>query len=111
MEDVLKICNKISKKRNVTYVLKSKEIESEKVFSIIGLLPSIMKRADQLSLLLFGQKTGVQFKDNDKAMLGVEVDIAQCTELTSLLCVADVVSELINRGQDKRISVDELLYD
>lgn len=111
MEDVLKVCNKISKKRDVTYVLKSKEIEHEKVFSTIGLLPSIMKRADQLSLLLFGKKTGVKFKDNDKAMLGVEVDIVPCTQLTALLCVADVVSELIKRGGGKRIAVDELLYD
>ena len=33
MEDVVKICNKVSKKMDITFVLKSKEIEHEKVFS------------------------------------------------------------------------------
>ena len=111
MEDVLKICNKITQKMNVTYVLKSKEIEHEKVFSTSGLLPSIIKRADQLSLLLFGRKTGSEFKDSDKSMLGVEVMIGNCRQLTSLLCVADVLMEMIKRSKNGRVEVDELLYD
>ena len=111
MEDVLKICNKISKKMDITYVLKSKVIDHEKVFSTSGLLPSIIKRADQLSLLLFGRKTGADFKDNEKAMLGVEVKIDACKRITSLLCVADVLMELIKKAKNNRVDVDELLYD
>lgn len=111
MEDVLKICNKITQKTGVSYMLKSKEIEHEKVFSTAGLLPSIIKRADQLSMLLFGQKTGCLFKDNEKAMLGVEVSVAECTQLTSLLCVSDVLMELIKKARDNKVDVDELLYD
>ena len=111
MEDVMKICDKISKKMNITYVLKSKTIEHEKVFSTTGLLPSIIKRADQLSLLLFGKKTGSEFKDSEKSMLGVEVKVDNCKELTSLLCVADVLMEMLKRAKDNRVEVDELLYD
>ena len=111
MEDVLKICDKISKKMGITYVLKSKTIENEKVFSTTGLLPSIIKRADQLSLLLFGKKTGSEFKDSEKSMLGVEVKVDNCKELTSLLCVADVLMEMLKRAKDNRVEVDELLYD
>lgn len=111
MEDVLKICNKITQKMQITYVLKSKVIEHEKVFSTSGLLPSIIKRADQLSLLLFGRKTGSEFKDNEKSMLGVEVLITNCKQLTALLCVADVLMELIKRQKNNRVEVDELLYD
>ena len=111
MEDVLKICNKITHKTGVKYVLKSKEIEFEKVFSTSGLLPSIIKRADQLSLLLFGRKTGGEFKDSEKSMLGVEVQLDNCRKLTALLCVADVLLELIKKSRNNRVDVDELLYD
>jgi|TARA_A200000113_G_scaffold123776_2_gene111382 hypothetical protein len=111
MEDVLKICNKITHKMGVSYMLKSKEIEFEKVFSTAGLLPSIIKRADQLSMLLFGHKTGSTFKDNEKAMLGVEVSVAECRQLTALLCVSDVLMELIKKARDNKVDVDELLYD
>lgn len=111
MEDVLKICNKITKKMGITYVLKSKVIDHDKVFATSGLLPSIIKRADQLSLLLFGRKTGADYKDNEKSMLGVEVKIDGCKRVTSLLCVADVLMELIKRSKNNRVDVDELLYD
>ena len=111
MEDVLKLCNKITAKSGITYVLKSKEIEHEKVFSTSGLLPSIIKRADQLSLLLFGRKTGSVFKDNEKAMLGVEVLIDDCRQMSALLCVSDVLMELIKKANNNRVDVDELLYD
>lgn len=111
MEDVLKICNKITQKMEVSYMLKSKEIEYDKVFSSAGLLPSIIKRADQLSMLLFGRKTGSVFKDNEKAMLGVEVSVAECRQLTALLCVSDVLMELIKKARDNKVDVDELLYD
>ena len=111
MEDVLKLCNKITHKTGVSYVLKSKEIEHEKVFATAGLLPSIIKRADQLSMLLFGRKTGSVFKENEKAMLGVEVSVAECRQLTALLCVSDVLMELIKKAKDNRVDVDELLYD
>ena len=111
MEDVVKICNKVSKKMDITFVLKSKEIEHEKVFSTTGLLPSIIKRADQLSLLLFGRKTGSEFKDSDKSMLGVEVKVDGCKQLTALLCVIDVLMEMLKRAKGNRVEVDELLYD
>ena len=111
MEDVLKLCHKITQKKGVSYVLKSKDIESDKVFAASGLLPSIIKRADQLSLLLFGHKTESVFKDNEKSMLGVEVSVKECKKLTSLLCISDVLCELIKRSRNNKVDVDELLYD
>ena len=111
MEDILKLCNKITRRMKITYVLKSKEIDHEKVFSTTGLLPSIIKRADQISLLLFGCKTGCEFKDSEKSMLGVEVKLDQCKRLTSVLCVSDVLMELIKKAKNNKVDVDELLYD
>ena len=92
-------------------LLKSKDIESDKVFAASVLLPSIIKRADQLSLLLFGHKTESVFKDNEKSMLGVEVSVKECKKLTSLLCISDVLCELIKRSRNNKVDVDELLYD
>ena len=50
-------------------------------------------------------------KDNEKAMLGVEVSVAECRQLTALLCVSDVLMELIKKARDNKVDVDELLYD
>ena len=92
-------------------MLKSKQIEHEKVFSTTGLLPSIIKRADQLGMLLFGKKTDTEFKDSEKSMLGVEVCLKAKQPLTALLCVSDVMFELIKKSKNNNVDVDELLYD
>ena len=51
------------------------------------------------------------FKDNEKAMLGVEVLIDDCRQMSALLCVSDVLMELIKKANNNRVDVDELLYD
>ena len=111
MEEIIKICRKVSEKKAVSFRLKSKEIDVTQLFSEEGLLPSIMKRADQLSLLLFGERTGAQFKESEKSMSGVQVDVSACKSMASYLTVVDVVMELIKKGKDGIVEVDELLYD
>ena len=111
MEDIIKICNKISQHEGVTYMLKSKQVDKEKVFATAGLLPSIIKRADRLSLLLFGRRTESVFSDSEKSMLGVEVKVENCKKITDILCVSDVLYELIGKARGKKVDVDELLYD
>ena len=111
MTNLLKICYKISDREAVNFRLQSKAIDAEKLFAEEGLLPSIMKRADQLSLLLFGEKTGAKFRESEKSMLGVEVDIESCEKITAYLTVADVLMELIKNGKNGIVEVGELLYD
>jgi intracellular multiplication protein IcmS len=112
MDSVKKVCVNLASQLEVGFVLRSKKISPDEVFSEVGLLPALMKRAEQLSLLCFNKRLGVSFKDSDSAMLGVRVEMeGDKLPISSLMCLSDVVIELTRGVRGADISVDELLYD
>ena len=112
MKSVKKVCASIADELGVQFVLRSKKISPDEVFSEVGLLPALMKRAEQLSLLCFNRRLGVSFKDNDSAMLGVEVAMElEAMPISSLMCLSDVVIEITRGVRGGDVNVDELLYD
>ena len=110
-QHIQKICRKLTSKLEVSYQLRSRKISIEEVFSESGLLPAIAKRADQLSLLCFGEGIGVTFNDNSSSMLGVVVEFDGALKACALLCISDTLIELTRGVRQGIVVLDELLFD
>jgi intracellular multiplication protein IcmS len=97
----------------VRFTYNNKMLSHEEVFSPMGLLPAIAKRADQISSLCLGYGIGVTFEDAEKAMLGREAKFDEETPtVLRLMCLMDTLQELIKTSPNKElIPLDELMYD
>jgi intracellular multiplication protein IcmS len=113
MADLKKTLCSVAKLLGANFTLHDKPISYEEVFSETGLLPAITRRADQLCSLCLNYGIGASFTDADKSPLGVKVQFDDVTPTTlRLLCIVDIVSELINAAPSKnKVSLDELMYD
>lgn len=103
----------IAKVLRCNFVLRDQPISIEQVFAETGLLPAIMRRADQLCSFCLGYGLGVSFEDTQGAMLGVRVKFDEVTPNSlRLLCAADVLIELIQHAPSREITpLDDLMYD
>jgi len=113
MIDITKKMVKISKALKANYTLNGAPISADEVFNEQGLLPAISRRADQLCSLCLGYGIGVTFEEAEKSTLGVRVVFDEVTpDSLRLLCITDVVNELIASGPNKEETpMDELMYD
>ena len=98
---------------NAKFYLNDRFVSYEEVFVDTGLLPAIARRADQLCSLCLGYGLGVTFEDVENALLGSRVIFDMVTpNALRLLCMTDVVNELIQGGPSRDYTpLDELLYD
>jgi len=95
------------------YTVKGEPIGYEQVFSPTGLLPAIMRRADQLCSFCLGYGLGVTFERAETSTLGVVTQMDTITpEVLRLLCVTDVLHEFMHQAASpEAISLDDLLLD
>lgn len=112
-KDIHKSMMMIAGNLNAKFYLNDRFIGYEEVFSYTGLLPAIAKRADQLCSLCLGYGLGLSFNDAENALLGTEVVFDEVTPNTlRLLCMTDVINELIQGGPSRDYTpLDELMYD
>jgi intracellular multiplication protein IcmS len=103
----------VAKSMGCRFFLKGDPIAAEKVFSPTGLLPSIMRRADQLCSFCLGSGLGATFEKSEGTMLGVTVTLTdQVPMVLRLLCATDILAELVQGSPSiKAISVDNLAAD
>ncbi|HKY69680.1 MAG TPA: type IV secretion IcmS family protein [Gammaproteobacteria bacterium] len=103
----------IAKALRCNFTLRDQPISVEQVFSETGLLPAIMRRADQLASFCLGYGLGVSFEESQGAMLGVRVKFDEATpNALRLLCAADVIIELMQNSPSRDITpLDDLMYD
>ncbi|MCH9644797.1 MAG: type IV secretion protein IcmS [Gammaproteobacteria bacterium] len=113
MSDLDKKLIAIAKKMGVTFTLKGRPIALSEMFSDMGLLPGLAKRADQLASLCLGYGIGATFEDAEKSILGSKVKFDDFTpEIIRVFCIVDVIYELIKTSPTKgEVSLDELMYD
>ena len=95
------------------YTVKTAPIAYEIVFAPTGLLPAILRRADQLCSFCLGYGLGLTFERSDSAMLGVVVLLDNATPtVLRLLTVTDVLFEFMQQAADpSAISLDDLMLD
>ena len=114
--DIKALCNILinySSTNNINYTLRGNNITYEEVFSPIGLLPAIAKRADQIASLCFGYGVGVDLPKQEKTTTGFTLVIREnAPSFILALCVFDVLVELVNNApQKQKVPLDELLYE
>lgn len=111
--DIPEMMIKVARQLNGRYSLNGRPLTMEEVFSPIGLLPGIARRADQLSSLCLGYGIGVTFEDAEGSPLGVKVIFDEITpNVLRLLCMIDVLNELMKGTARGDMTVlDQLMYD
>jgi intracellular multiplication protein IcmS len=96
-----------------SFSLNDNPISHAEVFSDIGLLPALARRADQLCSLCLGYGIGATFEESEGTRLGNKVIFDDVTpEILRYLCILDVLLEIIKSSTiDGVTSLDELMYD
>jgi intracellular multiplication protein IcmS len=109
---VQQICS-IAKVLRCNFTLRDQPVSIEEVLSETGLLPAIMRRADQLCSFCLGYGLGVSFEESQGSRLGVKVKFDQVTPNSlRLLCAADVIIELMQHAPTREVTpLDDLMYD
>ena len=112
-KDLSKCMVKIATALNAKFYLNDRFVSYDEVFGAQGLLPAFARRADQLCSLCLGYGLGLSFNDAEGALLGIEVVFDDVTPNSlRLLCMTDVMNELIGGGPSKDYTpLDELMYD
>lgn len=103
----------ITKEMNISFQLNEKSITHEDVFNQIGLLPAIIRRADQLCSFCLGYGLGITFEEASSSKLGVQVKFDDTVPHSlRLMCAVEIIYELIESSANRDIiSLDELMYD
>lgn len=111
--ELKKSLHAIAKTLNATFTLNGRVVTYEEVFSEVGLLPAIARRADQLASVCLGYGIGVSFHEVEQSLLGVRVDFDEVTpNILRYLCITDILYELIQGGgSTAQTPLDELMYD
>jgi len=108
---IQKVCHNFSTIYGLTYTLRSKSLTYEEVFSPRGLLPALLKSANQLSTLCLNKKYPVTFQDYEKSTLGFEVSVADEKIDTDLLLIIIDQLNMVTKGVRKgRVALDEWMY-
>ena len=112
MANLEKKLTAMAKRMNVNFTLKSSVASYKDLFSDTGLLPGLTKRADQLAQLCLGYGLGATYEDAEGSLLGVKVMFDEFTpEVLRLLCILDVLNELVKSSPSSDVPLDELMYD
>lgn len=111
--DLVKCMVTIANSLNAKFYLNDRFMSFDEVFAETGFLPAIAKRADQLCSLCLGYGLGATYDETEGAILGIRVVFDEVTpNALRLLCMTDVVNELIQGGPSRDYTpLDELMYD
>ena len=113
MSEINQDIEAIAKVLRCNFTLREQPISAEQVFGDGGLLPAIMRRADQLCSFCLGYGLGVTFEETQGTMLGVKVKFDDATPNSlRLICAADVIIELMQNSPSRDVTpLDDLMYD
>jgi len=95
---------KAARLMNGRFCLNGRPLTMEEVFSPMGMLPGIARRADQLSSLCLGYGIGATFEEAEGTPLSIKVIFDDIT--------LNVLGELMKGSAgDDMTSLDQLMYD
>lgn len=112
-EELIRALTAIAKSLNARFTLNGKPLSYEEVFADKGLLPGLVKRADQLASLTIGYGLGASYEDDSEAKLGTKVTFDDSTPNSlRLMYITDIIHQLMESAFSRdSISLDELMYD
>lgn len=112
-ELLIKQCHRIAKMLKANFTLRDNTLTYNEVFSEVGMLPAMAKRAEQLSSLCLGYGLGISYEEEKRSMLGKRVIFDDVTpNVLRLVCLTDVLCELVYTAPSReKTPLDELLYD
>ncbi len=96
---------------NCKFTLRGQAVPTEKLFADTGLLPGLLRKADQLSQFCLGHDLGIRFEDAPGTMLGNKAELNdKISDGLRLLCLLDVMMEIIYAAPSREaVPLDELL--
>jgi intracellular multiplication protein IcmS len=103
----------ITREMQVAFTLNSKDMPAEEVFAEVGLLPAIIRRADQLCSFCLGYGLGITFEESSGARLGVKVKFDDTIpDSLRLMCAVEILYELVESSPNRQVvALDDLMYD
>ena len=103
----------VSKILRCNFTLRDQPITAEKVFAEIGLLPSLMRRSEQLSNFCLGYGLGGTFENAQNSMTGVKVVFDdKVPNSLRLFCAVDILIEIVQSAPSYDVTpLDDLMYD
>ncbi|HJN37786.1 MAG TPA: type IV secretion IcmS family protein [Gammaproteobacteria bacterium] len=112
MTNTVAQCVLLAKAIGRDFSLRGNNLTHEEVFSEMGLLPGIAKRADQLCSLCLGYGIGVTFEKEEKSTLGYKVIFDEDEDrVIRLLCILDIIKDIADANPSGPVPLDEILYD
>lgn len=112
MNNTVAQCVLLAKAMGREFTLRGNNLTHEEVFSEMGLLPGIAKRADQLCSLCLGYGIGVTFEQEEKSTLGYKVAFDEGEDrVIRLLCILDILKDIADAHPSGSVPLDEILYD
>ncbi|MFM8454268.1 MAG: type IV secretion IcmS family protein [Gammaproteobacteria bacterium] len=103
----------VSEMLGTRFTFKNQPISYERVFANNGLLPAIMRRAEQLCTFCFTYGLGLTFERSEAALAGVVLQMDDVIPKSlRILCALDVLIELIQQSPNSEIvALDQLAND
>jgi len=103
----------VAKAMGCRYTLNGEPISYEQVFSPSGLLPAILRRADQLCSFCLGYGLGLSFERAEGTKTGIVVQLDKSTpNILRLVCAEDVLYEFMQHTPSQEVvSLDSLMTD
>jgi intracellular multiplication protein IcmS len=104
---------RIAKALNLNFTLNGRPLSYQEVFSDMGMLPALAKRADQLCSLCLGYGLGVTFTEAEGSKLGIKSTFDKDTPaVLRYMCLTDVLHELMRAAPTPgQVPLDDLMYD
>lgn len=96
LEDFTKQIIAVTKYLECKFYYQGKVINETEAFAYDGLLPGLMKKADQIANFCLGYDLGVEYSKNEKSLIGFSVKFNQeVPNAVRLLCAVDALVEII----------------
>lgn len=102
-----------SRQKSLKFTLRARDVTAEEVFSPLGLLPALAKRAEQNAKMCLGHALALELPSQEKTTLGYTLKLnEEGPNFDLLLFMFDAFEELLRNNKDpKKVALDELLYE
>ncbi len=113
MKQVQKILIELFRNQGVNFTFNERFVSLDDVFSEVGLMPSIVKRADSLAHLCMNYGLGARYEEDPSALFKEKVIFDDSTpNAIRILCIMDVLFDFVVASPSSdQAALDDLMRD